>query len=80
MQRTQIYLTESEQAGLQRLAQARGATLSAVIREAVDQYLAGNQESDWRQQRLAAYGAWADRPEPESLRQEERFGDWRDAA
>jgi predicted transcriptional regulator len=80
MQRTQIFLTEAEQAGLQSLAKARGSTVSAVIREAVDQYLQGTRSADWRNRRLAAFGLWSDRPAPDldALRREERFGDWND--
>jgi post-segregation antitoxin (ccd killing protein) len=78
MQRTQIYLTETEQDGLQRMAKERGSTLSAVIREAVDQYLQNSQASDWQVRRLAAFGLWSELPEPDldALRREERFGDW----
>lgn len=80
MQRTQIYLTDHEQTGLQRMAQARGVTVSAVIREAVDQYLATAPQPGWQQQRLACFGAWASNPATETVRHEERFGDWNDAA
>lgn len=82
MQRTQIYLTEQEQAGLQRLAQSQGATVSAVIRAAVDQYLQSANQATWREQRLAAFGIWSDHPGPDldALRGEERFSDWHDAA
>lgn len=80
MQRTQIYLTDSEQDGLQQLARSRGSTVSAVIREAVDQYLQSASTADWQARRLAAFGLWADRPtaDLDALRQEERFGDWHD--
>ena len=82
MQRTQIYLTELEQDGLQRLAHAKGATVSAVIREAVDLYLQSKVDAAWQERRLAAFGLWSDRPvtELDELRGEERFGDWHDAA
>ena len=78
MQRTQIYLTELEQAGLQQLAQAKGATVSAVIREAVDLYLQSATDAAWQERRLAAFGLWSDRSATtlEALRGEERFGDW----
>jgi len=78
MQRTQIYLTDLEQQGLQQLAQTRGATVSAVIREAVDQYLHAAEEVAWRERRMAAFGLWSAHPEEEleALRGEERFGDW----
>lgn len=79
MQRTQIYLTESEHQGLQRLAESRKSTLSAVIRDAVDRYLQAPETSDWQARRLAALGLWADHaalPDLDSLRREERFADW----
>jgi hypothetical protein len=78
MQRTQIYLTELEQAGLQQLALAKGATVSAVIREAVDLYLQSAVDAAWQERRLAAFGLWSDHPagELDALRGEERFGDW----
>lgn len=81
MQRTQIYLTEAEQAGLQDLAQAQGTTVSALIREAVDRYLDAAAEPRWQARRLAAFGLWADRDVDDlvRVRGEERFGDWRDA-
>lgn len=80
MQRTQIYLTVSEQNGLQQLAKSRGSTVSAVIREAVDQYLQSATATDWQARRLAAFGLWSDQPAPDldALRREERFGDWHD--
>lgn len=80
MRRTQIFLTESEQAGLQRLAKARGSTVSAVIREAVDQYLQNTETAEWRERRLAAFGLWSNQPvmDLNALRREERFGDWSD--
>lgn len=82
MRRTQIYLTDAEQEGLQRLAQGRGATVSAVIREALDQYLQVAADAAWQERRLAAFGIWRETPAPdlEALRGEERFGDWHDAA
>lgn len=81
MQRTQIYLTQSEQAGLQALAQAQGTTVSALIRDAVDRYLEAATEPAWQTRRLAAFGLWADRPADDLAppRSEERFGDWQDA-
>lgn len=61
MQRTQIYLTDAEQAGLRHLAERTGRTQSDLIREAVDAYL-GNQAPENRQALLArARGLWAQR-------------------
>jgi predicted transcriptional regulator len=40
MNRTQIYLSESQHAALAALARARSTTASAIIRTAIDGYLA----------------------------------------
>jgi len=44
MKRTQIYLDERQSAELGRRAAVRGTTTSKMIREAIDQYLAGPDE------------------------------------
>ena len=54
MRRTQIYLDERQAAELGRRAAVRGTTASKMIREAIDQYLAGpDEEAD----RLTRFGA-----------------------
>lgn len=40
MRRTQIYLDDQQHSSLAALANERGVTASAVIREAIDQYIA----------------------------------------
>lgn len=52
MRRTQIYLHEDQARKLGRRAEVRGTTASKMIREAIDQYLAG---SDDESERLARY-------------------------
>ena len=52
MRRTQIYLEERQADELSRHAAARGMTASKMIREAIDQYLAG---PDDEAERLARY-------------------------
>lgn len=37
--RTQVYLTEAQREGIDRIARARGVTMAEVIRSAVDEYL-----------------------------------------
>lgn len=57
VRRTQIYLDERQAAELGRRAAVRGTTASKMIREAIDQYLAGpDEEAD----RLARFGAALD--------------------
>lgn len=57
VKRTQIYLDERQAAELGRRAAVRGTTASKMIREAIDQYLAGpDEEAD----RLARFGAALD--------------------
>lgn len=61
MIRTQIYLTEEERTALKRLAEERGTSQSALIREAIDHFLAvrGTQSEEKRLD--AAFGIWKDR-------------------
>jgi predicted DNA-binding protein len=61
MVRTQIYLTEEQQRGLERLADNTGRRKSDLIREALDGYLAEHQPKDWKEALEAVRGMWADR-------------------
>ncbi len=61
MQRTQIYLTETEQVGLTRLAEQTGKKKSEIIREAVDSMLAKSTKQSRNQQMQKARGIWGDR-------------------
>ena len=54
VRRTQIYLEERQAEDLARRASMRGTTTSKVIREAIDQYLAGPDDTA---ERLARYRA-----------------------
>lgn len=69
MQRSQIYLTESHLDNLAAYARLRGTTHSALIREALDEYLARQAPLDKRALRREAFGAWATNTEAPSLRQ-----------
>ena len=77
MKRTQIYLTEKEQAGLQRLSDEKGTSKSALVREAVDEYLAKHSKEHRREVLDRVAGIWKDRddlPDFEKLRKEwDRF-------
>ena len=54
VKRTQIYLDDRQAAELARRSAVRGTTASRMIREAIDQYLAGpDEEAD----RVARFGA-----------------------
>ena len=71
MKRTQIYLTEKERSGLQRLSDEKGTSKSALVREAVDEYLAKHSEEHRREVLERVAGIWKDRddlPDFEKLR------------
>lgn len=61
MVRTQIYLTEEERAALKRLAEERGTSQSALIREAVDRYLGEHSQEERLVKLRAARGIWKNR-------------------
>jgi hypothetical protein len=61
MNRTQIYLTASEAQGVARVAAETGRKQSAVIREAIDQYLLRVSPQDRLSELKAARGMWSDR-------------------
>jgi predicted transcriptional regulator len=61
MVRTQIYLTDEQKRQLERLAGASGRKQSAMIREAIDGYLANRDPKDWKEAFEAVRGMWADR-------------------
>lgn len=50
--RTQIYLTPAQRAGLDRRAVVENKTMSHVIRDAIDVYLAHDLDADEREQLL----------------------------
>lgn len=78
MQRSQIYLSEAHVKTLAVVARSRGTTASAVIREALDQYLDGQAPADRRAARALMFGAWspnADAPTLGQLRSEERHAE-----
>jgi predicted transcriptional regulator len=56
MNRTQIYLSESQHEALGALARARHSTASALIREAIDGYLASQVSPKERLDALRALG------------------------
>lgn len=72
MTRTQIYLTETEQRGLNRLAKQTGKKKSEIIREAVDSLLAKTTTQSRNQHMQEARGIWENRKDDflTELRQE----------
>ena len=74
MVRTQIYLTETQQKALRRLALRARKKQSELIRQAIDQYLAQPDPQEERLSRLRqACGMWEHRddlPDFEALRRE----------
>ena len=76
MQRTQIYLTDEEQAAIRRISIRCGTSQSALIRKAIDQYIAQNTAGTNASKRSNAFGIWQDHenlPNLIDLRSEERF-------
>ena len=61
MLRTQIYLTEKEQAALRAIARQKGTSQSEIIREAIDQFIMAYSRTEREQLMRAAFGIWADR-------------------
>lgn len=79
MHRTQIYLTEQEQDAIRKIGVRTGRSQSALIREAIDRYIIGqDRPAEKSGKRMAAFGMWQDRndlPELRDLRGEERFSE-----
>ena len=77
MVRTQIYLTEKERDGLRDLARRTGQKRSALIRQAIDDFIDKHQPRDRRAMLEQAWGIWKDRddlPDFQALRREfDRF-------
>lgn len=59
MVRTQIQLTEEQADAIKRLAAARGTSMAALIRDAVDRLTQESDHRDPRERALAAIGAFA---------------------
>ena len=73
MQRTQIYLTDREQAAVKSIARRLGKTQSEVIRTAVDRFIDSESSASRLDQLRSARGLWQDRtdvPDAETLRRE----------
>lgn len=60
MVRTQIYLDEGQKSALDRLSAERGATVSDLIRQAVDQFI-GNESIHFEDALDRSFGIWRNR-------------------
>lgn len=67
--RTQIYLTAAQQSALAAMAQAQSSSSSALIRAAIDGYIAAHQPASKLARRMAAAGSWQSNPDAPSLRE-----------
>jgi predicted transcriptional regulator len=75
LSRTQIYLSNAQHAALAAMARHQGSSSSAVIRQAIDEYIEQHQGASKVSRRLAAAGQWAankQTPDLRQLRSEER--------
>ncbi len=61
MQRTQVYLTDQQQAALKRIAELKGQKKSELIRLAIDSFLTSYEEKgDWKKKLRKVKGVWDD--------------------
>jgi len=65
MHRIQVQLTESQERALRQIARLRGLSISALIREGVDQVTAPKQRRNEqaRERALRLIGAFSDKPD-----------------
>jgi hypothetical protein len=73
MERTQIYLTEEEREDLAIISARTGRKMSALIREAVDEFIERHRGEGRLEALRSARGIWKDRedlPDFEALRRE----------
>ena len=80
MHRAQIDLHETHLGDLANYARARSTTPSALIREALDEYLARQAPLDKRALRSQAFAAWSDNAQAatlaELLQEDRRKAQW----
>ena len=74
LRRTQIYLPVEQHAALAEVARDRRSTNSALIRQAIGDFLAKSQPVDQSKKRLATAGQWSNNTDFNfvALRKEER--------
>jgi len=78
MERTQIYLTETQTHELDKRARQQGTTRSHLIREAVETYLAPDWDPEAFKAALGRFaGIWADRDDLDEIHETMRAADRR---
>ncbi len=78
MERTQIYLSESQTRELDRRARAEGTTRSHLVREAIEKYLAPDRDPEAFKAALDGIaGMWADRDDIDEIQEDLRRADHR---
>ena len=73
MKRTQIYIPEHLQQKLETLSKRRGSSKSAIIRDAVEQYLDRQSDTERKNKLQAGAGMWKNKkdiPDIAKLREE----------
>lgn len=58
MKRIQIYFTEEEKTAIRQISIRSGISQSALIRKAIDQYIAQNTPNTNANNRMNAFGMW----------------------
>lgn len=61
MVRTQLYLTDGQNARLKQLVNSSGRSQSDLVREAIDRMLAAVEGADWKERLRGARGMWQGR-------------------
>jgi predicted DNA-binding protein len=69
MIRTQIYIPEHLQKKLDSLSKSRGTSKAGIIREALELYCAGLDESDRKNKLKKGAGLWKDKSDIPNLRE-----------
>ena len=77
MVRTQIYLSEEEQAALEKMSEESGKSKSEIIRAAIDAYIVRSGGAHRRAVLARAAGLWKDHPNPPDLAELRRSWDRR---
>lgn len=68
MHRTQVYLTEAEHRAIKALARRSGRSFAAVMRDAIDAYIARDRAHDLQDAIETSHGCWRGRETGVDLR------------